>query len=103
MREHETGMRKGDLVIADHPESESSVLTRTYGVVLGITEQGNVLIELADGTVIKRKRNSVAVYVRPPSNWQELFEKQEVLFLHPRHILINQSSNVNLKQDRRSG
>lgn len=97
-----TSMRKGDLVIADHPESESSVLTRSYGVVLGITEKGNVLIELADGTVIKRTRNSVAVYVHPPSNWQELFERQEVLFLHPRHLMVNQNSNQAQKQDHRS-
>ena len=66
-------MRKGDLVIADHPESESSILTRFYGIVLEISQTGNVIIELSDGSVIKRKSNSIAVYVHPPSNWQELF------------------------------
>ena len=77
-------MQKGDLVIADHPESESTVLTRFYGIVLETTETGSVKIELADGSVIKRKCNSVAVYLRPPSNWQELFKRQEILFCHPR-------------------
>ena len=88
---HETGMQKGDLVIADHPERQSSDLSRSYGIVLEITNRGRVTIELADGSVIKRQRNSVAVYVHPPSNWQELFRKQEVLFQRPRLSLMNRN------------
>lgn len=89
--EHETGMQKGDLVIADHPERQSSDLSRSYGIVLEITNRGRVVIELADGSVIKRQRNSVAVYVHPPSNWKELFRKQEVLFQRPRQSLMNRN------------
>ena len=89
---HETGMRKGDLVIADDPESESSVLTRFYGIVLDVSKKGSVSIELADGSVIKRQRNSVAVYIQPPSNWQDLFKRQEVLFFSPKQSLISFNS-----------
>lgn len=85
-------MRKGDLVIADHPENESSVLTRFYGIVLKITKTGGVIIELADGSVIERRGNSVAVYVQPPSNWQDLFERQEVLFTHSRQPMMGRKS-----------
>lgn len=85
-------MRKGDLVIADDPQSESSVMTRIYGIVLEISHRGTVLIELADGSVIKRQRNSIAVYVHPPENWQELFERQETLFIHARQPLIRHNS-----------
>lgn len=87
-------MRKGDLVIADNPESGSSVLTRIYGIVLEISNGGRVTIELADGTVIKRQHNSIAVYVHPPSNWKELFERQEALFIHPRQPLLSQNSKT---------
>ena len=92
-------MRKGDFVIADHPESESSVLTRSYGIILEITNRGSVIIELADGSVIKRQRNSVAIYVQSPTNWQELFERQEVLFVPPRLSLINPSSRTTQNQN----
>ena len=85
-------MRIGDLVIADHPESESSILTRSYGIVLEISHTGRVTIELADGSVIERKRNSIAVYVHPPSNWKELFERQEVLFNRARQPLMGHNS-----------
>ncbi len=47
-------MHIGDLVIADHPESESSILTRFYGIVLEIGQTGRVIIELADGSVIEK-------------------------------------------------
>ena len=85
-------MRKGDLVIADHPESESSILTRFYGIVVEISQTGSVVIELADGSMIERKRNSIAVYVHPPSNWRELFERQEVLFNRSRQPLMGRNS-----------
>ena len=77
-------MHKGDMIIADHPESASSILTRIDGIVLEVTKTGSVIIELADGSVIRRRSNSDAVYVQPPSNWQELFEQQEVLFSRSR-------------------
>lgn len=85
-------MQIGDLVIADHPEGKSSILTRCYGIVLEISKAGCVTIKLADGSVIRRRCNSVAVYVHPPSNWQELFERQEVLFSHARYPLMSPSS-----------
>lgn len=95
-------MRKGDLVIADHPESESSILTRIYGIVVEISQTGSVVIELADGSMIERKRNSIAVYVHPPSNWRELFERQEVLFNRSRQPLMGRNSKKINAQDNRT-
>lgn len=92
-------MQKGDLVIADHPESDSSILTRSYGIVLEITKTGRVTIELFDGSVIKRQFNSVAVYIHPPSNWKELYERQEVPYSHRRVSLINSPSRASSQQD----
>ena len=94
-------MRKGDLVIADHPESESSILTRFYGIVLEIGQTGRVIIELADGSVIERQTNSIAVYVHPPSNWQELFKRQEVLFNRARQQLMGRNSKKNEGREKR--
>jgi hypothetical protein len=87
-------MQKGDLVIADHPESDSSIQTRSYGIVLEVTKAGRVKIELSDGSVIKRQFSSVAVYIRPPSNWKELYERQEVPYSHRRVSLINPVSRA---------
>ena len=94
-------MRKGDLVIADHPESESSILTRFYGIVLEISQAGRVIIELADGSLIERQTNSIAVYVHPPSNWQELFKRQEVLFNRARQPLMGRNSKKREGRDKR--
>jgi hypothetical protein len=85
-------MRKGDVVIADNPESSSSRLTRSFGTVLEITQGGSVLIELADGSVIKRQGNSVAVYIQRPANWQELYTQQEIDFFHHRQAMFANSS-----------
>lgn len=87
-------MHKGDIVIADNPESRSSMLTRIYGTVLEITKTGSVIIELADGSVIKRGSNSVAVYIQSPSNWQELYEQQEVVFSRSRKSLFARRSKA---------
>ena len=87
-------MHKGDIVIADNPESRSSRLTRFYGIVLEITKTGSVIIELADGSVIKREGNSVAVYLQSPSNWQELYEQQEVVFSRSRKSLFTRRSKA---------
>ena len=94
-------MHKGDLVIADHPESESSILTRFYGIVLEIGQTGRVIIELADGSVIERQTNSIAVYVHPPSNWQELFKRQEVLFNRARRPIMGRNSKKNEGREKR--
>jgi hypothetical protein len=85
-------MHIGDMIIADHPESESSILTRIYGIVLEITKTGSVVIELADGSVVRRRSNSVAVFVQPPLNWQELYKQQEVIFSRPRQAMFGRSS-----------
>jgi hypothetical protein len=82
-------MREGDLVIADDPEGGSGGLTRFYGIILEMTGGDSVLIQLSDGSVIRRQRNSVAVYVQPPSNWQDLFQRQEVLFENPKQALFS--------------
>jgi len=87
-------MHKGDIVITDNPESRSSKLTRFYGIVLEITKTGKVIIELADGSVIKRGHNSVAVYIKTPSNMQELYEQQEIVLSHPRQSLFTRRSKT---------
>jgi hypothetical protein len=90
----ETSMHIGDSVIADNPESRSSRLTRFYGIVHEITKTGSVLIELADGSVIKRGGNSVAAYIQAPSNWHDLYEQQEIAFSRPRPSLFPRRSKI---------
>lgn len=72
-------MRKGDVVIADYPRRRSCQVSRFYGVVVDVVEGGNVIIELSDGSVIKRQSNSIAVYVKPPANWKHLFTKRNIV------------------------
>jgi len=62
-------MEKGDIVMADHPDTRSRKFVRFFGIVQEITEAGDVIIEMADGSLIKRKFQSIAVYIQPPSNW----------------------------------
>ena len=68
-------MKKGDSVITDSPDSTSGGLIRSYGLVYAFTKAG-VVIELADGSMITRQRSSIAVYIQPPKNWQELYRQQ---------------------------
>ena len=82
-------MHEGDLVIADDPESETGVLSRFYGIIIEITKRDAVLIQLSDGSVIRRQRNSVAVYVQPPPNWKDLFKRREVPFQNPTQGLFS--------------
>ena len=82
-------MQEGDLVIADDPESETGALSRFYGIIVEITKRDAVLIQLSDGSVIRRQRNSVAVYVQPPPNWQDLFKRREVPFQNPTQGLFS--------------
>ena len=65
----DTGMQKGDRVIVDHPERDSVGLIRSYGIVVETIETGNVLIKLADGSIIERHDSSIAVYIQSPKNW----------------------------------
>jgi hypothetical protein len=76
-------MQKGDIVIAEHPDSKSSRLIRYFGIVHEVTKAGSIIIELADGSMIKREFNSVAVYSKTPSNWQDLYQ-QQMVFSQPR-------------------
>lgn len=81
-------MKKGDSVIANHPESGSREFVRSYGIVQEMTKSGGVVIELADGSLINRQINSVAVYIQPPSNWLELFRQKQTVYSQPRHHMI---------------
>lgn len=85
-------MHKGDTVIADHPDSRSKRVIRSYGIVLEITKAGNVIIEMADGSLIKRQFNSIAVYIQPPANWPELYEQQHTIFSRKNNTMISNSS-----------
>lgn len=93
-------MHKGDIVITDNPEGRSSKLSRFYGIVLEITETGRVVIELADGSVIKRGCNSVAVYIKTPSNWQELYQQQEIVLSRSRQSWFTRRSKTTKQRDK---
>ena len=81
-------MQKGDVVIADNPGRRSREFVRSYGIVKEIRKKGGVIIEMADGSLIKRQINSIAVYIHPPSNWMELFKQQEIQFSqHTQHMM----------------
>ena len=84
-------MYKGDSVIANHPDSMSNKLIRSYGIVQKITKAG-VVIKMADGSLIVRSLNSVAVYIKPPSNWQDLYEEQQIEFVLSKHPMIRKVS-----------
>jgi hypothetical protein len=86
-------MQKGDIVMADHPDSRSRKFVRSYGIVQEITKSGGVVIQMADGSLINRQFNSIAVYIKPPPNWQELFEQQDVLSEEKQHMM-GRSSNT---------
>jgi hypothetical protein len=85
-------MEKGDMVMADHPDSRSKNFVRSYGIVQEITQTGRVIIKMADGSLISRRYNSIAVYVQPPPNWQELFEQQVVFSPEKQQMMIRSSS-----------
>lgn len=85
-------MHKGDTVIADHPDSRSKKVIRSYGIVQEITKAGNVIIEMADGSLIKRQFNSIAVYIQTPANWPELYEQQHAVFSRKKNAMISNSS-----------
>lgn len=86
-------MHKGDMVIADHPDRESRELTRTYGKVKKVLKGGNVTIEMADGSVITRNVNSIAVYIQPPPNWPVLFNKQVVPCKSKKRSMFNRQKS----------
>ncbi len=85
-------MHKGDIVIADHPDSTDSGLTRSYGIVHKVTKQGMVTIEMADGSRIERRINSIAVYIKPPANWQELYDRKVVSCQRKRRMLFGSAN-----------
>ncbi|WP_163339810.1 hypothetical protein [Desulfopila sp. IMCC35008] len=85
-------MKKGDSVIANHPESGSREFVRSYGIVQEMTKSGGVIIKLADGSLIKRQINSVAVYIQPPSNWFELFRQKQTVYPQPRKNMTTRRS-----------
>ncbi|WP_419174253.1 hypothetical protein [Desulfosediminicola sp.] len=88
-------MQKGDNVITDHPDSRSRQFVRSYGIVHEITKVGGVIIQMADGSRIKREFNSVAVYTHSPSNWDELFKQQKIVFPQPKQQMMTRRSSQN--------
>ena len=80
-------MLKGDSVVAVHPDSRPNRIIRSYGIVQNITDSG-VIIKMADGSLIKRQFNSIAVYIQPPSNWEDLYEEQKIEFPQSKHPMI---------------
>jgi hypothetical protein len=84
-------MQIGDMVMTDHPDSRSRNFIRFFGIVQEFKKVGDVIIELADGSLIKRKFQSIAVYIQPPSNWRDLFE-QQIVFSPPQQPMMVRSS-----------
>ncbi|MBE0585622.1 MAG: hypothetical protein IH612_17920 [Desulfofustis sp.] len=89
-------MQKGDNVMADHPDSRGRESVRFYGVVQEVTKAG-VIIEMADGSVINRHVNAIAVYIQPPANWPELFERQIVSSSQKQAMMVRRSSKKRRK------
>jgi hypothetical protein len=85
-------MQKGDMVMANHPDSKSRKLKRSYGIVQEINKRGDVIIEMADGSLIKRKYQSIAVYIQPPSNWRELLTQQQIVSSQPMKQMMSHGS-----------
>ncbi|WP_136810089.1 hypothetical protein [Desulfosediminicola flagellatus] len=92
-------MEKGDIVIANQADSRSRDFVRSYGIVQEMTKSGNVIIKMADGSVIKRQFNSIAVYIQPPSNWQELFEQQQVVCSQPKQKMMVRNTSKHKQQN----
>lgn len=91
-------MKRGDSVMTDHPDSRSREFVRSYGIVHKITKAGGIIIKMADGSMIKREFNSVAVYTHPPSNWAELFKQQTIVFHQPKQQMMTRRSSQNKRQ-----
>jgi len=86
-------MQKGDMIMTDHPDSRSRELIRSFGIVQEITKLGDVIIEMADGSLIKRKFQSIAVYIQPPPNWRELLTQQQIVFSQPMSQMMARRSD----------
>ncbi len=84
-------MQKGDSVMTDHPDSRGREPVRFYGVVQEITKAGGVIIKMADGSLIDRHVNAIAVYIQPPPNWQELYEQQIVCASRKQTLMVRRS------------
>ncbi len=91
-------MLKGDSVVAVHPDSRPNKIIRSYGIVKKITDSG-VIIKMADGSLITRQYGSVAVYVQPPSNWQDLYKEQKIEFPQSKHPMIKKGSYKKQRHD----
>lgn len=85
-------MQKGDMVMTDHPDSRSKKSIRSFGIVQEIPKLGDVIIEMADGSLIKRKFQSIAVYIQPPANWRELLAQQQVVSSQPMSKMMARGS-----------
>lgn len=84
--------------MANHPDSRSRVIIRSYGIVQEITKAGDVIIGMADGSLIKQPFNTIAVFIQPPSNWQELLE-QQVVFIQPKNQMTARSPITKQRQN----
>lgn len=70
-------MKPGDACIVDSESARVRTAYRHYGIITSVGSK-KVKIRLYDGTEIKRYRNQIAVYVRLPTNWNELYQRQKV-------------------------
>ena len=51
----ERNIHKGDIVIAENPNSKSNRLVRSYHIVHEVTKAGSVIIKMAADTMVKRQ------------------------------------------------
>jgi len=99
LKQNEKNIHKGDVVITDHSDSRSNRLIRCYGIVQKITDNGRVIIEMADGSMIKREYEAIAVFVKPPANWKELYRQQQIEFPQPKQPVILRNSSNNRRRN----
>ena len=67
-------------LIHDELGTKGGKFVRLYGVALGLTRCKRVRVLLADGRIVYRQPENIAVYETWPANWSELFQKGQVAF-----------------------
>ena len=64
----------------DTAASKGGRHVRVYGIALGLTRCGRVRVLLADGKVVYRNPENVTTFPVWPANWQELYQRGEIVF-----------------------
>jgi len=74
-------MKSGDCCICRYSpgdEPEDDLHARHYGIIERLGSK-QASIQLSDGSEIRRAFGNIAVYLKLPVNWQELYQRQRVV------------------------